>query len=185
MQQNKSSSQQIPSSKDTNKKDKEKGGSTNKDSEKLNKPKVEKLCWFGKKCHRRDCKFNHEEKASGDNRDNRRRNNRYRRIENDNPGKQKPETTPPRKFNHEGKDDDNRRRKERYSKSEYGNQEKKKPETTTTPTQHNQKNETDHFLEETVAQIAGMIFNVIQQKMGDVRPLKRNPDHSTRGRPNY
>ena len=83
------------------------------------------------------------------------------------------------KFSHGGKafnDNKKSNKDERYQRRY--DQESKKPEKTKEkhPRYNLEWNETNPFLQETVAQIAGMMINLIQQTMGDVRPLNGNPN---------
>ena len=85
------------------------------------------------------------------------------------------------KFSHGGTESNGNKksnRDERYPRRERYDQEKKKPEKTEGkhPRYNQELNETNPFLQETVAQIAGMLINIIQQTMGDVRPLNGNPN---------
>ena len=102
------------------------------------------------------------------------------------------------KLNHEERETDSNRKtsgNEKDSSNKENSQGKKNLEQKDRQhPRHNKKHdEVNPFLEETVAQIANMMIDLIQKQLGDVRPLKRNPanslkrnpDHSTRGRPNY
>ena len=151
-------------SKDKDKEDKEKLD--------LTKPKVVALCWHGKKCWRQNCKFDHGERT--ENKQKPPRNDDHPRNDRSNSEKK----NPPK----EETESSRRNKKHDYSRTDGNRQEKRNSREKTKSRGDNTRREetTNPFLEETVAQIADMMIDLIQQKMGDVRPLKRNPDNVRR-----